>query len=106
MENETRRSFVKKTAVVPALAAGAFLNLNPRAKGANVKVVLALVGGRNQGGDDAVRAIQQGAGIKTFCDIDQAILDKISPKLAKAQGKTPGITKEFQSVLDDKDIDG
>ena len=82
------------------------MNLNPRAKGANEKVVLALVGGRNQGGDDAVRAIQQGAEIKTFCDIDQAILDKISPKLAKAQGKTPGTTKEFQSVLDDKDIDG
>lgn len=92
--------------MVPALAAGAFLNLNPRARGANEKVVLALVGGRNQGGDDAVRAIQQGAEIKTFCDIDQAILDKISPKLEKAQQKAPGTTKEFRRVLDDKDIDG
>jgi predicted dehydrogenase len=106
MENETRRSFVRKTTLVPALTAGAFLNLNPRARGANEKVVLALVGGRNQGGDDAVRAIQQGAEIKTFCDIDQAILDKINPKLEKAQNKAPGTTKEFRTVLDDKDIDG
>jgi hypothetical protein len=101
MEDETRRSLFKKT----ALAAG-FLNLNPRVRGANEKVVLALVGGRNQGGDDAVRAIQQGAEIKTFCDIDQAILDKIGPKLEKAQQKAPGTTKEFRRVLDDRDIDG
>jgi len=45
------------------------------------------------------------AEFKTFCDIDQAILDKINPELEKAQGKAPGTTKEFQRVLDDKDID-
>src|SRR5437764_15017016 len=106
MEAESRRSFFKKTAMVPALAAGAVLNLPRRARGANEKVVLALVGGRNQGGDDAVRAIQQGAEIKTFCDIDQAILDKISPKLERAQQKAPETTKEFRRVLDEKDIDG
>ena len=101
MQDETRRSFFTKTAVAAGL-----LNLNPRARGANEKVVLALVGGRNQGGDDAVRAIQQGAEIKTFCDIDQAILDKIGAKLEKAQQKAPLTTKEFGRVLDDRDIDG
>src|SRR4051812_38678030 len=106
MENETRRSFFGRAGIGSAVVAGELLNLNPRARGANEKVVLALVGGRNQGGDDAVRAIQQGAEIKTFCDIDQAILDKINPKFEKAQGKAPGTTKEFRRVLDDKDIDG
>jgi predicted dehydrogenase len=101
MESETRRSFFQKAALTTGL-----LNLNPRARGANEKVVLALVGGRNQGGDDAVRAIQQGAEVKTFCDIDQAILDKINPRLEKAQQKAPGTTKQFQRVLEDKDIDG
>lgn len=81
MENPSRRSFLGRATIASALAGGELLNLNPRARGANEKVVLALVGGRNQGGDDAVRAIQQGAEIKTFCDIDQAILDKISPTL-------------------------
>ena len=49
MAEETRRSFVKKMGAASALAAGAFLNWNPRAMGANEKVVLGLIGGRNQG---------------------------------------------------------
>ena len=106
MPEETRRAFVKKIGAASALAASSFLNWNPRALGANDKVVLGLIGGRNQGHNDALGAISQGAEFKTFCDIDQAILDKISPELEKAQGKAPGTTKEFQRVLDDKDIDG
>ena len=106
MDNETRRSFTKKAGIATAYAAGSFLNLNPLAKGANEKVVLALIGGRNQGRGDALRAIKQGGQIKTFCDIDQAILDKVNPDLERAQQKAPGTTKEFRRVLDDKDIDG
>jgi predicted dehydrogenase len=106
VEKETRRSFVKKIGAASALATGGFLNWNPRAIGANERVVLALIGGHNQGRGDALRAIQQGAEIKTFCDLDQAVLDKVSPDLEKAQNKAPGTTKEFQRVLDDKDIDG
>jgi predicted dehydrogenase len=106
MEKDNRRTFVKKFGAASALAAGGFLNWNPRALGANEKVVLGLIGGRNQGRGDALRAIKVGAEIKTFCDLDQAILDKVNPDLEKAQGKAPGTTKEFQRVLDDKDIDG
>ena len=106
MNKETRRSFVKKFGTASALAAGGFLNWNPRAMGANEKVVLGLIGGRNQGRGDALRAIKVGAEIKTFCDVDQAILDQVNPDFEKAQGKAPGITKDFQRVLDDKDIDG
>ncbi len=106
MEKETRRSFVKKLGAASALATGGFLNWNPRAMGANEKVVLGLIGGRNQGRGDTLRAIQRGAEIKTFCDLDQAILDKVNPDLEKAQGKAPGTTKEFRRLLDDKDIDG
>jgi predicted dehydrogenase len=106
MENETRRSFTKTAGIAVASATGSFLNLNPRAMGANEQVVLALIGGRNQGRGDALRAIKQGGRIKTFCDIDQAILDKVNPDFEKAQQKAPGTTKEFRRVLDDKDIDG
>jgi predicted dehydrogenase len=102
VNDETRRSFAIRT----TLAAGSLLNLNPRAKGANDRVVLALIGGRNQGRGDALRAIRAGAEIKTFCDIDQAILDKVNPDLEKAQQKAPGTNREFRRVLDDKDIDG
>lgn len=106
MGEETRRSFVKKIGTASALAAGGFLNWNPRALGANERVVLGLIGGRNQGRGDALRAIRGGAEIKTFCDLDRAILDKVNPDLEKAQNKAPGTTKEFRRLLDDKDIDG
>ena len=106
MADESRRTFVKKIGAASALAAGSFLNWNPRAMGANDKVVLGLIGGRNQGKGDALRSIAMGAEIKTFCDIDQEILDKVNPEFEKAQGKAPGTTKDFQRLLDDKDIDG
>ena len=106
METENRRSFMKKLGAASTLAAGAAINWNPRALGANEKVVLALVGGHNQGKGDALRAIQAGAEIKTFCDLDPEVLDKVNPDLEAAQGKKPGTTKEFRRVLDDKEIDG
>src|SRR5689334_12012173 len=99
---KSRRDFV-----TAGLAASTFLNLNPRAMGSNEKVTLALIGGRNQGKGDATRAIQAGAAIKTFCDLDEAIFAQVNPELTRAQGGTaPGYTKDFRRVLDDKDIDG
>jgi len=41
---EDRRSFVKNAGVI---AAGSLLSWNARVKGANDRVVLALIGGRN-----------------------------------------------------------
>ncbi|MCX6903115.1 MAG: Gfo/Idh/MocA family oxidoreductase [Verrucomicrobia bacterium] len=104
MKTENRRSFLKKTG--SALAAGTLLNFNLSALGPNEKIVLALIGGNNQGCGDALNAIKDGAEIKTFCDIDEEILRKTGADLAKAQGKSPGFEKDFRRVLDDKDIDG
>jgi predicted dehydrogenase len=106
MRDETRRSFIKQAGAASALAMGGFLNWNPRAMGANEKVVLGLIGGHNQGRLDGTHAIAGGAEIKTFCDIDQAMLDQRAPEFAKLQGKQLQTTKEFRRVLDDKDIDG
>lgn len=99
----TRRDVLKSVAV--SAAAAPFLNLNPRALGANDRINVALIGGRNQGRHVALRMIGQGARIATFCDIDQAILDKISPELEKAQGARPKHERDFRRVLDDKSID-
>ena len=97
---DTRRTFLKTAA-----AAGSFLNLNPAASGANEKVTLALIGGRNQGRGDALRTIQAGGQFKSFCDLDPAILEKTGAEIEKAQGTKPQLLKEYQRVLDDKDID-
>lgn len=99
MDTSSRRTFVKTA------AGGAFLNWNPTAKGANEKVTLALVGARNQGRGVAKRAIQAGAQIKTICDIDEAIIQKVSPEIEGAQNRHPSGIREYRKVLDDKDID-
>ena len=98
---QNRRSFLKAGS---ALAAGGFVNLNPRAMGANEKVTLALIGGRNQGRLVALRAIQQGGQFKTFCDLDPAIQEKVGADIEKAQGRKPELEKDFRRVLEDKDI--
>lgn len=103
MPNATRRNFLKTAGT--ALAAGSFLNLNASAYGANEKIVLALIGGNNQGRNVALSAIRDGAVIKTFCDLDDAVLERVGPLLEKAQGKAPGREKDFRRVLEDKDID-
>ena len=82
MESSNRREF----SLAAAAAAGTLLNLNPRARGANERITLGLIGGRNQGRWVAGRAIKAGAVIKTICDVDEAIIDMISPEIEKAQG--------------------
>ncbi len=104
MKAQNRRAFLKTGGTV--LAAGSVLGLNAAALGANEKIVLGLIGGNNQGRADALNAIQDGAEIKTFCDIDDAILGKTGAALGKAQGRNPGSEKEFRRVLEDKEIDG
>ncbi len=99
---QNRRTFAKSVAMG---AAGSFLNLNPMAKGANERVVLALIGARNQGRGDATRAIHAGAHVKTICDIDEEIIRKVSPEIEKAQDRAPGSVREFERVLEDKDVD-
>ncbi|MDE3166553.1 MAG: hypothetical protein KGN36_12170, partial [Acidobacteriota bacterium] len=84
---QNRRSF---------LAGGAALALGRSVLGANQRPTLALIGGRNQGRGVALRAIQAGAEIKTFCDLDPAILEKTGGDIAKAQGRPPGFEKEFR----------
>ena len=94
-----------RRAFLQAAAAAAFVNLNPRAIGANEKVTLALIGGRNQGNGDALRAVKAGARFKTLCDIDPKVLDKTGADLAKAQGDKPAFEDDYRRVLDDKEID-
>ena len=102
MNTGNRRTFTKGIALG---AVGSVLNLNPRAMGANERVVLALIGARNQGRGDATRAIRMGGVFKTVCDIDEDIIRRVSPELEKAQGRAPDSARDFQRVLADKDID-
>jgi hypothetical protein len=104
MKVQNRRTFLKTTGTV--LAAGGGVGLSPSALGANDKIVLALIGGNNQGRGVALSAIKEGAEIKTFCDLDDAVLSRTGADLAKAQGKSPAAEKDFRRVLVDQEIEG
>jgi predicted dehydrogenase len=99
---QTRRRFARTAG---AAAGAGLLNLNPRAWGANERVTLALIGGRNQGRHVARRAIQHGAWVKTYCDIDDNISARVIPELEKAQGRAPGLERDYRRLLEDKDLD-
>ena len=105
MRSENRRSFIKKAGLASAAAGAEFINWNSAALGANEKVVLGLIGCRSQGKNDALDAIKDGAVIKTLCDVDDAILEKVGPQIQAAQNRAPGSVKDFRRVLDDKEID-
>lgn len=96
MQNENRRSFLKQAGTF--LAAGSFLNLNPSARGANEKIVLALIGGNNRGRDDALSAIKDGAVIKTFCDIDDAVLHRTGGSAPNSSATSDSIPKPRTSA--------
>jgi predicted dehydrogenase len=102
MQDQNRRTFARSIGIA---AAGSLLNLNPHAIGANEKVTLALVGAHNQGRGVANRSIRAGAVVKTICDLDDDVIGKVAPEIERAQDRRPGSVREFQRVLDDKDID-
>ncbi|MFB3826633.1 MAG: Gfo/Idh/MocA family protein [Bryobacteraceae bacterium] len=102
---QTPRSFAG-TGLAAALCAGELRNLNPRAKGANEKIALALIGGHNQGNGVALRAIERGADIKTICDIDDAVCAKFAGAAVAKQKSRPLAVRDFRRVLDDKAING
>ncbi len=104
MKSSDRRTFLK-SAASGAFAAGAFVNLNPRACGANEPVALALIGARNQGRGVALRSIKAGARITVLCDVDDAIAARVVPEIETTQGRKPEYVKDFRRVLDDKSVD-
>ncbi|HOE12458.1 MAG TPA: Gfo/Idh/MocA family oxidoreductase [bacterium] len=104
MTLENRRAFIKKAGFSAITAAG-LVNLNPRALGANERVLLALVGAHNRGMQVAEDAIEQGAIIKTLCDIDLKIIREKSEKITALQKQAVQGTQKFEEVLNDREVD-
>ncbi len=106
MTSHNRRSFIKRAGMASAFAAGGLINLNSRAFGANERVQLGLIGARHQGRYVAKHAIKDGAIIKTICDLDEEVIQKVRPEIQSIQNCEAGAAKDFRRVLDDKEIDG
>ena len=104
MSKEPRRDFLKQAGL--AIPATALVNLNPRAWGANERPALALVGLNNRGRQLAQECAKQKVFLKTICDLDTAVLDRVGPEIEKAQQAKPEAIRDYHQALEDSAIDG
>jgi len=98
----SRRGFLKTSAVAATASAVGKVS----AAGANERIGAAVIGCRNRGRN--VAGAFHGTGrfdLVTICDCDQAMIDDAMKKLGKNLPRQPRQVKDFQRVLDDKDID-
>ncbi|MDQ3847266.1 MAG: Gfo/Idh/MocA family oxidoreductase [Bacteroidota bacterium] len=108
---KTRRQFLTESSKI--IAASGLAAIAPivslatsEITSANDKIVLGLIGGRNQGFSDLRQALRQpGVECAAFCDTDNTILQQRSDDITKLQGKAPVQYKDFRKLLDNKDID-
>jgi len=75
-------------------------------KGANEKVVLALVGCGGRGMDCVINCckINENVTVKTVCDVNRTKMDRAAAQIEKDLGYRPGKTEDMRRVFDDKDI--
>ena len=103
-----RREFLKKSiAGTAGLTIGTGFLLNSSCKGANDKIVLALIGAGARGTGTIISCckINENVTIKTVCDVNATKLDKAAVKVEKELGYRPAITGNMKEIFDDKDID-
>lgn len=104
-----RRDFIGKTIIgTAAISIGAsFLPLASSCKGANDKIILALIGagGRGPGTVISTCKVNKDVEIKTVCDVNDLNAAKAIAAIEKELGYKPQFKKNMKEVFDDKDID-
>ncbi|HVG16351.1 MAG TPA: Gfo/Idh/MocA family oxidoreductase [Chitinophagaceae bacterium] len=110
----TRRQFLTDSSrIIAATGLSGFIpgtsssaSFNNTKKSANDKIVVGLIGARNQGMSDLVLALKQpGVECGALCDIDDNVLAEKSALVEKLQGRKPILYKDFRKLLGNKDID-
>ena len=108
MSNMSRRSFLARctrSACTTGVATSAFTVLAPQARGANDRVVVAVVGNGGQGRNHARSfARMPDATTAAVCDVDARRVAKAA-KDATHEGRSPRTFGDFRRILDDKSID-
>ena len=112
--SKTRRQFITDSSRL--IAATGFAGFVPSSSSApfaattkasaSDKIVLGLIGVRNQGMSNLLHALKQpGVECGALCDIDDTVLAEKSAQINKIQGKMPTHYKDFRKLLDNKEID-
>jgi len=104
-----RRDFIEKTMFGTAgISLGpSFLNLNPSAKGASEKIVLALIGAGARGTGTIINTCRDNENvvIKTVCDVNDRKAARAISSIETTFGYKPQHSRNMKEVFDDKDID-
>jgi predicted dehydrogenase len=103
-----RREFVGKTLIGTAgMALGTSGLLITSCKGANDKIVLALIGSGGRGLPSVISCCQANTNveIKTVCDVNDLKSAKAVNEIEKQLGYKPLVTRHMKDVFDDQDID-
>jgi predicted dehydrogenase len=103
-----RREFLGKTLVGSAgVAIGTSGFLASSCKGANDRIVLALIGAGGRGVPTIISCCKANTGveIKTICDVDDSRSANAAVESEKQLGYKPVTTRYMKEVLDDSDID-
>ena len=103
-----RREFLGKTVIGTAgVALGASGLLTSSCKGANDKVVLAIIGAGGRGLPCIINCckVNTNVEIKTVCDVNDVRMNRGIAEVEKELGYKPIGAKDMQEVFDDRDID-
>lgn len=103
-----RREFIKKSiAGTAGLAIGGNTFMNASMKGANDKILLAVIGTGGRGMETIVNCckINENVSIKTVCDVNATKLNLAVARIEKEFKYRPGMTADMKKVFDDRDVD-
>jgi len=101
--NLNRRDFLSRSAGSAAVLAAPAI---ARARGANDRVVLGLIGCGGRGGSVARGfAAEQNVDFKYVCEVNNLRGHDFTDEMEKKQGHRPKRTDEMRNLFDDKDVD-
>ena len=104
-----RRKFIGNTVLgATGIAMGASLfPLTSSCKGANDKIILALIGAGGRGLDTIISTckVNENVEIKTICEVKTTRTETAVNTIEKELGYKPATTKNMKEVFDDKDVD-
>jgi len=103
-----RREFLKKSIAGSAgIAIGAGFLFNTSCKGANDKIVLALIGAGSRGINAIINCckINEKVTIKTVCDVNSTKLANAAATVEKELGYRVATTGNLKEIMNDRDVD-
>ena len=101
-----RRQFLKNSALATASLSIAPTLARAQVVGANSDIRVAVVGLNSRGKNHLDNfAKQKGVRVVAICDVDSAVLDKLSAHAQKEYGTAPQVYQDYRKLLENKDID-